>query len=78
MAAKTDLTGIAGDRGYAVGAPETDVFGEVRTTAVGDAHTLKWLYDRSGQFVAAYKMDGRGRTYRTTRLGTVKEWMGAT
>jgi hypothetical protein len=76
VAAKTDLAAIAGDRGYAVNVAEPDYFGEVRTTAVGDAHTLKWLHDKHGQFVSAYLMDGRGRTYRTTRIGDVKKWMG--
>lgn len=76
MPAKTDLAGIAAERGYAVN-DTTDMFNETRTTAVGDQHTLRWLHDSNGQFVAAYLMDARGRTYRTTRIGDVKKWMGA-
>lgn len=77
MAAKTDLAGIAGDHGFAVDVSEPDYFGEVRTTAVGEDCTIKLLHDRHGAFVSGYLMDNRGRTFRTTRIGDVKKWMGA-
>lgn len=77
MSNLTELPALAAEHGWATNSADPDHFGEVRTIAVGDTSTVKMLFDRHGKLVSGYLLDDRRRTYRTTRIGDVKRWLGA-
>lgn len=77
MSNLVELPALATRNGFAVNVADPDYFGEVRVTAIGDAGTIRMLFGRDQKLISAYHDDTRRRTYRTTRIGTVKDWLGA-
>ncbi|HJT94041.1 MAG TPA: hypothetical protein VJ777_19265 [Mycobacterium sp.] len=75
MSAVQALPELAAEHGWAVDTVEPDMWGDVRSTAVGDTGTIRLTFDPAGTLRGGYLYDVRGRTFHTVRVTDVKRWI---
>jgi len=75
VSALSELPALAVDTDWLVDTAEPDVWGDVRTKAIGDGGTITLVFADTGKLAGGYFADARGRMWHTERVVDVKRWL---